>query len=67
VLEGNTPHEAFDYPEAEFRYWQFADRYGWLPNQVDEQPVYFMDWILAIGNLKTEIQNEQARKDYGTN
>ena len=59
-MQGNTPNPDLDYPEDEFLYWQFAERYGWTPHQVDAQPVYYLDWILAIGNLKLEIEQEQA-------
>lgn len=31
-------------------YYQCAKEFGWTPEQVDEQPVYFLDWILAIHN-----------------
>jgi len=64
-LQGNTPHEDLEYPVAEFRYWQYADRYGWTPSQVDSESAYFMDWILAIGNVKLEIEREQAESSDG--
>jgi hypothetical protein len=60
-MQGNEPHVDLDYPIDEYRYWQLADRYGWTPKQVDEQPAYLLDWILAIGSLKNEIESEQSR------
>jgi hypothetical protein len=58
-MQGNSAHDQLEYPLEEYRYWQFAERYGWTPSVVDQQSVYFLDWILAIGNLKNEIEREQ--------
>lgn len=40
----------------------FADKFGWTPNQVDEQPAILMDWLLAIANASAEAQKEQMEK-----
>ena len=60
-MQGNSPHADLDYPIEEYRFWQFADRYGWLPSQVQNESAYYLDWILAIGSLKNEVESEQSR------
>lgn len=57
-MQGNTVNPDLEYPVEEYNYWLFADRYGWLPSQVDKEPAYLMEWILAIGNLKLEVERE---------
>lgn len=64
-MQGNTPSDDLDYPVDEYRYWQLADRYGWTPSQVDAESAYYLDWILAIGNVKNEIESE--RNSNGSN
>jgi hypothetical protein len=59
-MQGNTPSDDLDYPVDEFKYWQLADRYGWTPSQVDNESAYLIDWILAIGSVKIEIEREQS-------
>ena len=33
-----------------------ADRFGWTPLQVDEQPAVLLDWLLAIGEVVDEVK-----------
>ena len=58
-MQGNERHPDFDYPDDEYRYFAFADRFGWTPNQVDEQPGYLLDWMLAIAALNEEVKAEK--------
>lgn len=36
------------YPDEQFYYYTFAKEFGWTPTQIDEQPVYLLDWLMAI-------------------
>lgn len=45
------------------RYWQFADRYGWPPTVVDDQPWLVMDRLMEITLLVEEVRREQAEAD----
>jgi hypothetical protein len=37
-----------------------AERFGWTPTQVDEQPAATLDWLIAIGNLVDEVKKNQT-------
>jgi hypothetical protein len=58
-LEGGQRHEAFTYPDEEWFYYVCADRFGWTPETVDEQPAARLDWILAIAALVKEVENDK--------
>jgi hypothetical protein len=49
-----------------WRYGWFAERYGWTPNQVDEQPLWvirqFPVWAGAVDEAKATLQ-EQAQAE----
>ena len=62
MLAGHERHEAFSYPDDEFLYYLAAEKFGWTPSQVDEQPAYLLDWILAIANVHEEVRAEQGAK-----
>ena len=46
------------YPDEEWTYYQFADRFGWTPDQVDNLPAGTADWLLAIAATVTKMQSE---------
>lgn len=46
-------------------YYQFADAFGWLPNQVDEAPAMLIDRMLLIRAAHREVQAEQQRANRG--
>jgi hypothetical protein len=62
VLAGRERHEAFSYPDEQFLYYLAAEKFGWTPNQVDEQPAHLIDWILAIANAHEEVRADNANK-----
>jgi hypothetical protein len=64
-LLGNELPEDRPVPSSEFYYFQLAERFGWTPAQVDEQPGYLLDWLLAIGSLKDEITAERKESANG--
>jgi len=35
-----------------------AERFGWPPTVVDEQPVVLLDWLLAIGEVVDEVKSD---------
>jgi hypothetical protein len=39
----------------------FAERFGWTPQQVDEQPAYLLDWLLGIAIVNDEAKAEQTK------
>ena len=43
-------------------YYLAADKFGWTPSQVDEQPAVLLDWILSIAGVINEVQNEKMSK-----
>jgi hypothetical protein len=63
VLKGNELPDGHLVPQAEYYYFRLADKFGWTPTQVDEQPGYLLDWLLAIGNLKDEVTRELRESD----
>ena len=62
MLAGRERHEAFSYPDEQFLYYLAAEKFGWTPNEVDEQPAYLLDWILAISNAHEEVKAENVNK-----
>jgi hypothetical protein len=61
---GRELPDGFEVPQREFYYFQLADRFGWTPTQIDEQPGALLDWLLAIGQVKAEVVAEQ-KESYG--
>lgn len=59
-MQGGQAHRDFDYPDAEWLYFILAERFGWTPTQVDEQPAATLDWIIAIGNIVDEVKKNQS-------
>jgi len=59
LLEGGARHEAFTYPDEEWFYFKFADRFGWTPEQVDNLPAQKADWFLAIGDTIERVKIKQ--------
>jgi hypothetical protein len=51
-----------DYPDEAWYYYQFADRFGWTPDQVDNLPAVHSDWLLAISNAVEEVKAERAEQ-----
>jgi hypothetical protein len=61
-LLGNERSENHDYPDNQYRYFLLAERFGWTPSQVDNEPAVMLDWLLAIGNVVDEVKSEQMNK-----
>jgi hypothetical protein len=61
-LLGNERSENHDYPDKQYRYFLLAERFGWTPSQVDNEPAVMLDWLLAIGNVVDEVKSEQMNK-----
>jgi hypothetical protein len=62
LLGGFQRHPDLDYPDEEWAYFKFADRFGWTPNQVDDLPANRADWLLAIADTLDEVQNEKMEQ-----
>jgi len=60
-MQGGQIHDDFDYPEIEWQYFLLAERFGWTPTQVDEQPAFLVDWLIAIGNTVDEVKNQKSQ------
>jgi hypothetical protein len=56
-LNGHERRPELDYPDREFRYFMLAERFGWTPTVVDEQPAVLLDWLLAIGQVVDEVKS----------
>jgi len=56
VLEGQERHESFEYPDQEYFYYLAAEKFGWTPTQVDNQPAYLMDWLISIAQAVDEVK-----------
>lgn len=59
MLAGGQRHEDFIYPDEQFYYFQFANRFGWTPDQVDDLPAATAEWLLAIGSVVDRVQAER--------
>jgi hypothetical protein len=46
-----------------YDYWWYADRYGWPPSVVDEQPVIILERIREIADVVEDHRREQAERD----
>ncbi len=62
MLKGNQRSDEFDYPDAEWRYFYFAERFGWTPAQVDDQPAVLLDWLQGIGGIVDQVKSESFEK-----
>jgi hypothetical protein len=60
-MQGGQVHKDFDYPDTEWQYFLLAERFGWTPTQVDEQPAVLVDWLIAIGNTVDEVKNQKSQ------
>lgn len=56
MIEGKERHEAFSYPDEEWMYYLAAEKFGWTPQQFDEQPAYLVDWMLSIARMVEEVK-----------
>ncbi len=52
----------FIYPDDEWIYYLCADRFGWTPNEVDEQPARLVDWLLALDATVKEVEHDVNNK-----
>ena len=39
-----------------------AERFGWTPSQVDNEPAPLMDWMIAIADVAKEVEYEELNK-----
>jgi hypothetical protein len=61
-MQGGLRHENLTYPDEEWAYFKFADRFGWTPEQVDNLPAGRADWLLAIAATVESVKNEEIEK-----
>jgi hypothetical protein len=62
-MRGGERHADFTYPDTEYFYWVCAERFGWTPSQVDEQPAYLLDSVLRIATINDEVQSEKMERN----
>jgi hypothetical protein len=62
LLRGNERNDELDNPDREYKYFLFADRFGWTPLQVDEQPAELLDWLIAIAGVVEEVKAEKMER-----
>lgn len=58
MLKGNERHPDFHYPDTEWTYYLLAERFGWTPQQADQQPARLVQMLLAIGSVVDEVKAE---------
>ncbi|MGL5911165.1 MAG: hypothetical protein ACRCZP_14275 [Phycicoccus sp.] len=46
-------------------YWFYADRFGWPPSVVDEQPALILDRLVEVHLVVEEHRREEADRDAG--
>lgn len=63
MLLGNERHPDFEYPDEAFKYFLLAERFGWTPSQVDEQPAGLVDLLVGIGDVVDEVRAELANRN----
>jgi len=61
-MQGGLRHENLTYPDEEWAYFKFADRFGWTPEQVDNLPAGRADWLLAISATVESVKIEEIEK-----
>jgi hypothetical protein len=50
----------------EWRDYMLVKMTGWTKEQIDAQPAAWLDWMLTIDDVVTEVQNRQRREAAGT-
>jgi hypothetical protein len=58
-LEGGERHEAFNYPDDQWYYYQMAELFGWTPEVVDNLPAGTADWLIAIATTVDTVKAER--------
>jgi hypothetical protein len=49
-----------EYPDKYWVYYLCGKQFGWTPEQVDNQPAHIVEWVLAISEVVTEVENERS-------
>lgn len=47
--------------EGAARYYWFANRFGWTPQQVDAQPVWLTDRLPAVAEIADQIEQDRVK------
>jgi hypothetical protein len=61
-MMGGQRHEDFVYPDDQWYYFQFADRFGWTPDQVDDLPATTADWLISIAATYESAKAERMKE-----
>jgi hypothetical protein len=61
LIKTGSRSPGFTYPDEEFFYWACAKKFGWTPNEVDEQPASIVEWVLSINSAIDEVKAEMSR------
>lgn len=48
--------------EAAAQYFWYADRFGWLPTEVEELPAWLRDRLPTVAAVHDEIKAEKERE-----
>jgi len=59
LLQGFQRNPDFDYPDEEWFYFRFADKFGWTPDQVDDLPAIRAEWLIAIADTIEQVKIEK--------
>jgi hypothetical protein len=58
-LRGGSRNELYEYPDEQWAYYLCAKEFGWTPEEVDNQPLSIVTWVLAISNAVKEVEIER--------
>jgi hypothetical protein len=61
-LEGGERNSEFEYPDEHWMYYTMAERFGWLPEQVDNLPAHTAAWLIAIGDMVEQVKAERVKE-----
>lgn len=50
------------YPDEQYLYFIAAEKFGWTPTEVDEQPAGLFDWLIAISTAVEKVKADKVDK-----
>ena len=55
-LKGGKADDRYPLPD-ELRDYMLVKAFGWTKQQIDDQPAIWLDWMLNLHNLFSEVEN----------
>ena len=60
-MEGQDAIPDAVYPEQEWIYYYCAKEFGWTIEETDNQPAYFLDWVIEISKIVSQVENDKQQ------